>query len=76
MKTQTFDHTRLKKLREAKGLSVSEFLLQLHDAGLTLSRPTYDKYEDSGEDLDVKDLEIMAKVLQEPIGNFFINEVK
>jgi transcriptional regulator with XRE-family HTH domain len=64
MKTQRFDCNKLKELREKQGLSKSEFVLMLHDAGLTLSRPTYDKYEDTGDDLEVKDLELIAQILK------------
>lgn len=76
MKTQRFDHKRLKKLREQKDWSQDEMLRRLYDAGLTLSRPTYAKYEDTGNDLDVKDLEVIAKVFEEPIENFFVPELK
>lgn len=72
MKTHKFNNAHLKKAREAKGISVSEFLRQLYDAGLPLSRPTYDKYEATGEGLEVKDLTVIAQVLEEPIERFFL----
>lgn len=71
MKTHSFNKGHLKKVREAKGLGKSELILQLHDAGLTLSRPTYDQYEETGDNLEVKDLELISKVLGEPLENFF-----
>ena len=71
MKTGKFNPEHLQQLRETKGWSQSDVIFKLHDAGLTLSRPTYDKYEKTGDDLEVKDLEVIAKVFQEPLENFF-----
>lgn len=76
MQVMRFTPHKLKECREAKDISIDNFMIELSKIGLTVARNTLINWESGDTEPDPSDLAIIASFYKKPIQYFFASNTK
>lgn len=62
---------KLRRCREALGLTQTDLIFELDKIGFRVSRPTVDNWESGKTTPDANDLALMARFFEKPVQYFF-----